>query len=125
MESPDKLYMLFEAGKTFFLIPFCCLTRVADSAPEDAKAVSLHGAAGKNSLNVQRPYYILVKSGKDTELCIKADDVMGILELEPWEIMELGEPVVHEKNHYLRGAVCREIASYGFRIIYLIDPAKL
>lgn len=125
MDSPDKLYMLFASEKTFFLIPFYCLRRVGEHVPQGMKTISFNKQIEKKASGSSRPYYIFIKNGDSSEFCIQADEVLGIIELGPREIMELGEPVVHEKNQYLKGAVYREIPSFGYRIIYLIDPIKL
>lgn len=125
MESPDKLYMLFVSEKTLFLIPFCCLMKVGECVPQGMKVVRINGQMKEEESYGSRPYFIFMKSGGNFEFCIQADEVLGILELEPREILELEEPVVYEKNKYLKGAVYREIPSFGQRIIYLIDPIKL
>lgn len=118
----DDLYLLFSDGGYYFLLPLCCVRQVRERKQETIEEFNfsrrLHekGSAEK--------YHVLVESdGK--ELCLAAEEVLGIEELDKYSFAQLESPVLNQRNRYLKATIKNWTKGYDFAAAFLLEPSFL
>lgn len=105
MNSLENLYLMFRAWEVYFLLPLETVEKVQDrlEAQEDLPCLDFYEILGEKGSENQKG--IVCVSVKGKIYGIFTDEVRGIREVEETQMMPLEEPVVNEKNTYLKAAV--------------------
>lgn len=106
MNSLENLYLMFRTGEIYFLLPLEAVERVQDrmEKTEDLPCLDFSAILGKKGGKENQKYVIRV-SVRGKVYGIAVDEVLGIREVEETSLMILEEPVINEKNRYLKAVV--------------------
>lgn len=120
----EDLYLLFSEGGSYFLLPLSCVKQVCERTAEQA----LNGEFNfSRRLHKEGPIekYQVVLGLDDKELCLAAEEVLGIESLDPERFIRLEESVLNERNRYLKAVVQNWTEKYCFEAAFLLEPSFL
>lgn len=120
----DDLYLLFSGGGSFFLLPLCCVKQVRERTPGQTVTEEFSFSRRLHKDGLTEKYHVLLGlDGK--ELCLAAEEVLGIESLDKYRFTILEEPVLNERNRYLKAVIQNWSEAYFFDAAFLLEPSFL
>lgn len=120
----DDLYLLFSAGGYYFLLPLCCVEKVRERRIEQVVTEEFNFSRRLQRDGMEEKYHVVL--GLDgIELCLAAEEVLGIEQLDKYSFANLEKPILNEKNRYLKAAIQNWTQGYAFETAYLLEPSFL
>lgn len=120
----DDLYLFFSGGGSYFLLPLCCVKQVRERTSELAltEEFNFSRRLHKDGL-IEKYHVVLGLDGK--ELCLAAEEVLGIERLDKYRFTRLEESVLNERNRYLKAVIQNWTESCFFDAAFLLEPSFL
>ena len=127
----DNLYLLFSIADYYFLAPLTWVKSIEDGLAGDEELPVLRYIKDENGGVHEAHRYRIVLENEELRFGVEADGVAGIEEIAEERFIELGEPVINERNKYLRAAVFmqtaqeKEILAFVLDLQYLVEKEEL